>query len=369
MRLPLNLSVSELALFAGAGDSAVTHGSTEINLFTSDRDGVVGLVDGDNWRWARTAMELAGFHKTEDGNYAVPLADLDRAREVLLTLGAVARLAGVKVAPSSERYIGDFARDLIERLPGKWTVRVENYALKLWQEDLASCLWSTGPVADTLDQHRMPWAAILQRDDGVELTVLNAPDHDLYHVGALTCRDVYPDELVTPPPGVTVHPTPDGAATVIRTHLLPDFARAVLHCQVNSLEEDLSWIREEFEAGTVPEPPPTHLVDAFTRFTTTAPHIVSAVRALGTLNEHGAAFLQKVDDIVGTSTASPEATSALPYADPLAWWLAEGGEGLFALARRAVPDSEPPAAEASRALASPRALPPPPTQAASRPRR
>ncbi|WP_318209525.1 MULTISPECIES: hypothetical protein [unclassified Streptomyces] len=334
-------------------------------MFTSEHDGVVGLVDGANWRWAHTAMELAGFEKTPDGNKAVSLSDLARAREVLLTLGVVTRLAGVTVNASSETYVGDFARDIVEHLPGRWTVRVENYAMKVWQGDLADCLWSTGHVASTLANHRVARAAILRRDDGAELTVLRDPRRDLYHVGALRPRDIGPDGLVTPPPGVTVPPVPSKAANVIRTHLLPAYTRAVLHCRVNSLEGDLSWTREAYEAGTIPEPPPADLVDSFARFATAVPHVAAAVRALVRLNEREAAFLREVDDIIGTPDADTEAPPALRHDDPLAWWLLLGGEGLIELAQRAVAASEPHAAEALRPLMSPRALPPAPPRASS----
>ncbi|OII62139.1 hypothetical protein BJP40_03810 [Streptomyces sp. CC53] len=352
-------------MLAQAAGSTAARSSTEITLYTSGRDGVVGLVDGANWRWAHTAMELAGFEKTADGNKAVSLSDPDRAREVLLTLGVVAQLAGVTVHASSETYVGDFARDIVEHLPGRWTVSVENYAMKVWQGDLADCLWNTGHVASTLANHRVARAAILRRDDGAELAVLRDPRRDLHHVGALHPRDIAPDGLVTPPPGVTVQPTPSTAADVIRTRLLPAYTRAVLHCRVNSLEEDLPWTREAYEAGTIPEPPPADLVDSFARFTTAAPHVTAAVRALVQLNEHEVAVLREVDDIIGAPDADTKAPPALPHDDPLAWWLLEGGEGLIDLAQRAVADSEPHAAKASRALPSPPALPPAPARAST----
>ncbi|MFE5298122.1 hypothetical protein [Streptomyces sp. NPDC056632] len=338
-------------------------------MFTSEHDGVVGLVDGTNWRWAHTAMELAGFKKTEDGNKAVPLSDLDHAREVLLTLGVVAQLAGVTVTASSETYVGDFARNLVEHLPGTWTVKVENYALKLWQGDLADCLWSTGHVASTLEHHRVARVAILRRDDGAELTVLRDPRRDLFHVGALHPRDIDPDGLVTPPPGVTVQPTPSSAADVIRTRLLPAYARAVLHCRVNSMEEDLSWTREAYEAGTIPEPPPADLVDSFARFAATAPLVIAAVRALGTLNEHETAFLQRVESIAVAPASGTGPVPVVAHPDPLGWWLIEGGDGLIELALRTVENTNPAAAKTPLAVGPVRALPPAPRSSSPAPRR
>ncbi|MCZ0978717.1 hypothetical protein O1L60_04200 [Streptomyces diastatochromogenes] len=356
-------------MFAQAAGSAAGRSSTEITLFTSEHDGVVGLVDGANWRWAHTAMELAGFEKTEDGNKAVPLSDLDHAREALLTLGVVAQLAGITVTASGETYVGDFARDLVEHLPGRWTVKVENYAMKLWQGDLADCLWSTGHVASTLENHRVARVAILRRDDGAELTVLRDPRQDLYHVGALHPRDIAPDGLVTPPPGVSVQPTPSSAADVVNTRLLPAYARAVLHCRVNSLEEDLSWTREAYEAGTIPEPPPADLVDSFARFATTAPLVIATVRALGTLNEHETAFLREVESIAVAPVSGTGPAPVVAHPDPLGWWLIEGGDGLVELALRTVENAEPAAAKTSLVVGPVRALPPVPRSPSPAPRR
>ncbi|WP_411140974.1 hypothetical protein [Streptomyces sp. x-80] len=363
------MNLTELALSAASGRGDAGQ-ACEITLFTSARDGVIALVDGDNWRWARTALDVAGFEKSTDGNHALPLRDLDRAREALLTLGVVAQTAQTKITPSSETYIGDFARDLAEHLPGQWRVKVESYAMRVWQEDLADGMWSTGPIAATLHSYRVRWAAVLLRDDGAELAIIRDPQHDLYHVGAIHPSNLLPDGLVTPPAGVTVQPMPGTAAKHIRSHLLPAYTRAVLHCQVNSLEEDLAWTHKAYASGAVPEPPPTDLVDAFARFTTTAPHVTAAVRALAALNEDDAAFIQRVDDVIAAPAQTTDATTAaVPHADPMTWWFADGGAGLIDLARRAVPDSEPPATEASlRTCAPTHALPPAPARRATGPR-
>ncbi|MFJ4572070.1 hypothetical protein ACIP4W_11660 [Streptomyces sp. NPDC088846] len=367
------MNLTEYARFATSGrntsgGSVAGQPSCEINLFTSSRDGIVALVDGDNWAWAHTALDTAGFEKSDDGTRALPLTDLDRTREVLLTLGVVAQITQTKITPSSETYIGDFARDLVEHLPGQWSVRVESYAMRVWQEDLAACMWSDS-LAATLEQRRVRWAAVLQRDDGAELAIIRDPQRDLYRVGALHPSNLHPDGLVTPPAGITVQPAPATAASSIRSHLLPAYTRAVLHCQVNSLEEDLDWTRQTYEPGTVPEPSPTDLTDAFARFTTTAPRVTAAVRDLATLSEDEAAFLQRVDAVVAAPAQVGATTAAVLHADQVAWWLTESGESLIDLARRSVPNSEPPATETSPSPVSLRALPPAPARNAPGPRR
>ncbi|WP_282697776.1 hypothetical protein [Streptomyces sp. CC208A] len=338
-------------------------------MFTSDRDGVVGHVDGDNWRWAGTLMELAGFQKAKSGYHALPLDDLDRAREVMLALRVLAETAGIQLAPSPERYIGDFALDVIEHLPGAWTARVENYSLRVWQEDLAACLWSTGHVADTLDHHRVPRAAILKRDDGTELVVLKDPRLDVYHVGALLPIDLSHELLVTPPPGVTVQPDAPSAAHLIHTRLLPVYTRAVLHTRASDMADTLAWAHETFPDGTVPDPAPPLLVDAFARFTDSAPIVIAAVRDLGTLDEHETAFLQQADDIAVAPDTGTGPVPVAPHPDLLAWWLAEGGDRLVELALRTVENTQPAAAKAPLAAGPMRALPPAPRSSSPAPRR
>lgn len=366
------MNLTQYTRFATSGRSTsggdVAGQSCEITLFTSSRDGIVALVDGDNWRWAHTTLDTAGFEKSGDGNRTIPLTDLDRTREVLLTLGVVAQTTQIKITPSSETYIGDFARDLVDHLPGQWSVGVESYAMRVWQGDLAACMWSPSMVA-TLNQRRVRWAAVLQRDDGAELAIIHDPQRDLYHVGALHPGNLHPDGLVTPPASVTVQPTPASAAWQINSRLLPAYTRAVLHCQINSLKEDLDRTRQTYESGAVPEPVPKDLIDAYDRFTTTAPQVTAAVRALAAQGEHESAVLQQVEDVIATGPRADTETAVAPRTDQVAWWLTEGGKSLIDLALRSVPNSEPPTTEAGRTILSPRALPPAPTRNAPGPHR
>ncbi|GAA2442512.1 hypothetical protein GCM10010433_49580 [Streptomyces pulveraceus] len=367
------MNLTKHARMAASGRSTSSDGvagqpSCEINLFTSSRDGIVALVDGDNWRWAHTTLDTAGFEKSGDGHRAIPLTDLDRTREVLLTLGVLAQITQTKITPSSDTYIGDFARDLADHLPGQWSVGVESYAMRVWQGDLAACMWSPS-MAATLEQRRVRWAAVLQRDDGAELAVIRDPQHDLYHVGALHPVNLHPDGLVTPPASVTVQPTPATAASKINSRLLPAYTRAVVHCQVNSLEEELDRARQTYEPGAAPEPAPKDLIDAYVRFTTTAPQVIAAVRALASQSEHEAAVLQRVEDVIAAGAQADAETAVAPRTSQVAWWLAEGGVSLIDLARRSVPQSEPPDTETGQTIVSARALPPAPARSAPGPRR
>lgn len=360
----MNPAAPEVMTASGGVDAEQT--SCEITLFTSSRDGIVALVDGDKWRVAEAALGVAGFERAEDGVRAISLQDPGRIREALLILGMSAQVARIKITPSGDTYLGDFARDLVAHLPGQWNVKVENFAMPIWQGDLAECMWSTGPVAAVLDEHRVAWAAVLEREDGAELAIIRDPQHDVYHVGALQPRGLRPDRLVPPPAGVSVPPTPTTAAQQIASRLLPAYTRAVMHWQVNSLADALLRAESASPMGTAPSP--VLLADAFTLLTTTARHITSAVSALATLTEHENAFLDRVDKAIAEPTPAA-ITPGVPSADRLAWWLTEGGQGLISLARRAVRDSEPTAAEAARVLSSRPGLPPGPASSTQAPRR
>ncbi|MEU4949907.1 hypothetical protein [Streptomyces lavendulae] len=265
---------------------------------------------------------------------------------------------------------------MAEHLPGQWTVKVENYSLPLWQEDLAACVWDTspqpgaefyGPLLHTVNKRRVPWAAVLRSDTGVELAVVQAPDDARYHVGSLAPRDMYLDEEVVPPRSITVQPSAVTAARRVASVLLAEYHRAVLQSHLNHLADDLAWAQEAFEPGTVQSPPQPDLAAAFTRFTTHAPGLIAAVRQAspGTVGAQEVAFVERMDAVFGTQPpgSDPDTPAAIPAVDPLALWLMEGSE-LIGLARTAHPALTPAPAAAVRsrsaagASALPAALPP-----------
>lgn len=332
----------------------------EISLFTSSRDGIVALVAGKDWRWAHTALDTAGFSKTADGHRCLPLkgGDLGRTRDALHVLGVLTQMAGVPVTANTKVYIGDFARDLAEYLPGRWDVWVESYAMQTWQGDLAAWMWSPSLTA-TLDQNRVPQAALLKHSDGAEFAVIKDPTADRFHVGALHPKDLFADGLVTPPAGVSVAPEPAVAAVDVSSRLLAAYARAVLHCQVNAVEEDLDWARSA-HSDAAPDPLPTALVEAFARFSDAAPQICAAVRQLAALTADERATLLRINDVFAAPAVSPDAP-AISRVNPVDWWLKEAGDSLVALVRRAVPDAEPATAKPGGPSLGPvAALRPPP---------
>ncbi|MFF3088685.1 hypothetical protein ACFVRB_27100 [Streptomyces nojiriensis] len=246
--------------------------------------------------------------------------------------------------------------------------------MAVWQEDLAACLWGTGPLLHTLEMYRVPSAAILRSESGIELAVVHAPRHDLYHVGVIAPEDMYLDEGVTSPSSITVQPGSVPAARQVTSTLLATYHQAVLLMQLNQLRDDLAWAHEAFEPGSVTNPPQRDLADAFARFAVIAPHIITALRTndAHAFNTHEKAFLEHMDASFGQpGPAHEDAWTArkIPSVDLLALWLIEG-EGLVELARsvgRATPAQT--ALGLGRAATAPRALPSPPIQVGASPSR
>lgn len=304
----------------------------------------------------------------------MPLIDADRARQALAALGETARSCQSKVTAADQYYLGDFARDVSEHLPGPWTLRIENYSLPMWQDDLTAGLWATGPILHELQHNRVSTAAILQSEAGAELAIIYNYRHRVYHVGMLAPRNMYLDETVTPPPSITVHPVPVPAARKITSSLLADYHRAVFEMQLNHLGDDIAWAQEEFEPGTVQDPPQQDLADAFTRFAAIAPHIITSLRSndAHTFNTHESAFLEHMDAAFGQPGPGREDAGTArenPSLDLLAMWMTEG-EGLVELARSAArAGTAQTALGLVRAVEIPRVLPSPPTQVGAAPSR
>lgn len=329
-------------------------------------------MSGDNWRWARTALQLAGFEKDSAGNYVTPLTDIARARQSLAALGDTALTHEVLVATNGSRYIGDFAHELGENLPGQWSVRVENYPVPIVQEDLLYDLWTprSDPLAHAVKTDRLLAAAILRGANGVELAVAPAPGHDQYRVGALIPEGMNLTPEVAAPPSITVGSEPVYAAHQVSSTLLTDYHHAFWRLQLITLRDDLDWAHEAYEPGTVMDPPQHDLADAFARFAAAAPHLIRTVRTSNTrLNTHEQAFLDGMDAVFG-QPALPQDAATEPQKtadpDPLAVWLLEG-QDLVDLAHSVSRASWP-----RTALAPDRttpALPSPPPQIAASPTR
>ncbi|MFB7781353.1 hypothetical protein ACFC1D_01400 [Streptomyces vinaceus] len=296
------------------------------------------------------------------------MTDIARARQSLAALGGTALAHEALVATNGSRYIGDFARELGENLPGQWSVRVENYPVPIVQEDLLYDLWTprSDPIAHTVKTDRLLAATILRSESGVELAVVPVPGRDQYRVGALIPADMNPTPDVPGPSSITVGDAPAHAAHHVSSTLLPAYHHGFWRLQLITLRDDLDWAHEAYEPGTVADPPQHDLADAFARFADAAPHIISTVRASNAqLNQHEQAFLEEMDAVFGRP-ALPQEASTTPQKtsdpDPLAVWLLEG-QDLVELAGSVSQPSGPRTAIAPVRTAA--ALPSPPLQIAA----
>lgn len=298
----------------------------------------------------------------------MPLTDAGRVREALTNLRETAAALQSKVTATNQSYIGDFALEVSKDLPGQWKVQVENYGHPATQGDLFSCLWATGPNLRLLENRGVSAAAILQAENGAELAIIYNPWHGVYDVGMLAPQDMYLDEAVVPPSMITVYSAPVSAARKIASSLLADYYRAVFEMQLNHLGDDLAWAQEEFEPGTVQDPPQRDLAEAFDRFATIAPRIIASLRTSGlhSFDAHQAAFLEDMEAAFGQPSPGAENAGKAaenPSLDLLSMWMSEG-EGLVDLARAAVRTAPAPTALGLvRAVDAPGVLPSPPPRA------
>ncbi|MEU3616853.1 hypothetical protein ABZ725_31805 [Streptomyces sp. NPDC006872] len=87
----------------------------EIRLAYSRAASLVAIAHGEQYRWAHTALEQAGFTKRDDGSYSTPGPDVRAATAKLLPL-AHRHHATVDVSPRP--FLGDIADRIAAQLPG-----------------------------------------------------------------------------------------------------------------------------------------------------------------------------------------------------------------------------------------------------------
>ncbi|MEU9369551.1 hypothetical protein AB0D71_33730 [Streptomyces avermitilis] len=126
----------------------------------------------------------------------------------------------------------------------------------------------------------------------------------------------------------------------MRSRLLPEFEQLVNLARLREVQEDLNWLRDDVEPGTVPYPYPADLDATLERFLTHAPYLIAASRRAGSkpLAAQDADVLDCFETLLTTLTqSSDDAGSGLEpggTGEAMAVWL-ESGEDLVAVVRTA----------------------------------
>ncbi|MGW2046209.1 hypothetical protein ACWCPF_13640 [Streptomyces sp. NPDC001858] len=223
----------------------------EIRLAYSRAAALVAIAHGEQYRWAQTALEQAGFTRRDDGSYSVPGPDVRAAAAKLLPL-AVRHHATVDVSPRP--FLGDTADRIAARLPGTWSAQVAIYAHPLWQGDLLPWLWDRGELVRAVEDQRVPYAATLTSDAGVELLLAERDENPQrgYLVGALTSPQEFDDSYNNPyaPPSMVLPSRPDPAAEAITGTFLPAYHRALHARRLDAVITALDELRADYNAVT-----------------------------------------------------------------------------------------------------------------------
>ncbi|MEV6423700.1 hypothetical protein [Streptomyces sp. NPDC051662] len=152
--------------------------SGTITLSFSRDTGIVAIAHGEQYPWAQTALETAGFQFGDYGTYVLSADDPDTARATVTALVRAAQRHRIIVTTSSRRFLGDIAQDLAAQLPGRWAAALEVYNHPVWQEDLVPWLWDSGELSQAVQTGRVPYAARLGDGADISLLLIERPGHD-----------------------------------------------------------------------------------------------------------------------------------------------------------------------------------------------
>jgi hypothetical protein len=212
--------------------------------------GIVAIGHGERYKAAHQALAASGFRRGDDWVYHLPNADEDASRATVADLVRHATAHGVEVTTSSQRFIGDTARDIARLLPGQWDARIELYSHPVWQEDLVPWLWDSGELARVVQNERIPYAATLADTAGTTLLLVERPGHQLdYLVGAFApepFEEGYGDPHA--PRSIALSPFAGRAARTVADRFLPAYERAIHARRTATVAEALDRIRTEHDA-------------------------------------------------------------------------------------------------------------------------
>ncbi|MVO90293.1 hypothetical protein GPA10_37480 [Streptomyces sp. p1417] len=222
---------------------------TQIVLSTSRTHGLVAIAHGEEHHRAAQDLAEAGFQRLPSGAFAAPLADRPSALRMARALVHRAREHDITITASTRPFLADFGHDLADRLPGTWSAELQIYGHPLIQEDLWYGLWEAGEIHRALQDHQIPYSAVLRNGTGTELLLVERPGHRTgYLLGALTEHEKEDVRADPSTPRTLVLPAEaDLAAHAAARTFLPAYRRALHHRDLNTVLSALERIRAEHE--------------------------------------------------------------------------------------------------------------------------
>ncbi|MFJ8794577.1 hypothetical protein [Streptomyces sp. NPDC102462] len=226
--------------------------------------------------------------------------------------------------------LASYADVLASELPGAWTSTHYPAEDKDDLAGLAERIWDLDLVAQALAEHPLRQAAVLTRDDGAQLVLLDRHDHRGGFLIAAVAPGELPDEAyrgVSEPNGITLADDPFAGAGMVAGDLLGRYDAALAQARLNATEDVspsqadrlvLTWQPDgSLAAAPVGESAAAILLDnGFVRDDTTGIYRLSgddtlvqarAVQAIGPLlNAHGiSAAIQHPSGRIAPSSAPP----------------------------------------------------------------
>ncbi|GAA1160093.1 hypothetical protein GCM10009654_15370 [Streptomyces hebeiensis] len=142
---------------------------------------------------------------------------------------------------TSERLV-TYADVLAGELPGAWTSTHHPAEDKDHLAELTDRIWDLDLIAQTLAEHPLQQAAVLTRDDGAQLAVLDRhDDRDGFLIAAVSPGSL-PNEAyqgVSEPNGIALTDDPFAGAELVAGDLLARYDAALAQARLNATEDVL----------------------------------------------------------------------------------------------------------------------------------
>ncbi|MFF4180214.1 hypothetical protein [Streptomyces sp. NPDC001750] len=143
--------------------------------------------------------------------------------------------------PDTRADLAEFAEQLSARLPGSWTVALQEHGVDEGQIPLSERVWDYGHVSWALAKFTTRRSAVLTSDSGIELLVTDRPlRKDEFLVAAFEPRGTGSATTTKTRNGIVVSNDPVRAASRVTTRLLPRYQQAVRESQLSQVAKSVA---------------------------------------------------------------------------------------------------------------------------------